>query len=241
MAAGPPRPAAPAPLRLLGAKAVCGGTFRPPRPGFRPGARLRRCPRPAVARGSAGRSPGRSPPGSLAPPVGAGRRPGLRRRPWPPAASLRAPLRLRPARSRGPRPGRSGRPGLAPCVPGGPPCAGCGLPVFPWAVPRCGSPRGCRARPLPSVVPPSVGGLGPLRAPALPPGAYGGAPPRFSGPPAPGVGVGVFRRCGGGHGDHKAVAKVIKSSYDISDSDSQHPVRSLSCGLQRSDSNGPYL
>ena len=68
--------------------------------------------------------------------------------------------------------------------PAGRPPPRCGLPPFPWAVPRCGSPRGRRARPLPSLVPRSVGGLGPLRAPPLPARASCAAPPRFSRPPA---------------------------------------------------------
>lgn len=65
-----------------GQKAVCGGTFRPPRPGFRPGARLRRRPRPASPRGSAGRPPARFP----------ARLPGSAYRGGPPPAAPPPPL-----------------------------------------------------------------------------------------------------------------------------------------------------
>lgn len=66
----------------------------------------------------------------------------------------------------------------------GPPSAACGLPAFPWAVPGGGAPRVGPSRRLPSVVPPSVGGLVGLRAPRLPPGPPAALRAAFFGPPA---------------------------------------------------------
>ena len=177
--------------------------------GFRPSARAslfaRRCLRPAVAPGLR-LPPAASPlrrggprPGLLPRPVGACVGPPLRRRPWPPAASLR--LRLRPpaARCPGPRAGRCGRPWAAAGGPAARPPRRCGLPAFPRAAPGGGSPRCGPVRRLPSLVPRSVGGIGPASASVAPaPGPPAALRAAFSGSPAPGFGGWGFRRCGGG-------------------------------------------
>ena len=196
-AAGPPVPAAPAPLRLLGARRYASGpsapcasasALRPWPPGGGPWRR------PAVAPGlrlppaAAPPRRGGPRPGLLARPIGACRGPPLRRRPRPPSASLRLRLRAPAARCPGPRPGRCGRPCLlrvglrpalrclrAPCVPlggagrWGPP----GRPLPPPALPR-----------------PSVGWRpGRASGSGAPARASGGASPRFFRPSGPGVGV----------------------------------------------------
>lgn len=195
-------PVAPAPLRLLGAKAVC---RRPSAP----------CA-PAAARrpGSAVRCAAASGPPSLR---GFGCR--LRRHrcavavPAPACClGLSAPAAARPsAAAPGPPPPRCG-PCCGPARLGppalarvaavalgccgracGPPSAACGLPAFPGAAPGGGAPRVGPSRRLPSVVPPSVGGLVGLRcarAPGLPPGPPAALRAAFSGPPARAWGLG---------------------------------------------------
>lgn len=190
--AGPPRPAAPAPLRLLGAKSGMRGTFRPLRSGC--------CPRPLPPLRSGA---GLGPPSLRA-------APGARRSGSPPARWLRLSGRAAPA-DRGPPAPRRPR-----CAVGcglrrlGPGSLGCVL-WSPWGCSGPGSVRPCAAaagslRPpprLPAAGAPLPGpGFARLRC-ACPlgsgPGAYSGPLGRFLRPPAPGpVGVGVAplrRRC----------------------------------------------
>ena len=167
-------------------------------------------------------------PGCLAPPIGAGRRPLLRRRPWPPAASLRAPLRLRPARSRGPRPGRSGRPCWLRAA-RWPPSASLRAPAVPLGGPPLRVPPGPPGPP-PALPRPSVGWWpGPALGSAAPrPGLVRGSAALFSAPGPGGIGVWGFRCCGSGRGSHGPVDSEIENSYDIRKSDSPLSARLLS-------------
>lgn len=183
--AGPPGPAAPAPLRLLGAKRYAS---RPSAPGSPSSAR-----RP-VPRCSLGAAAG--------PPALRGFGCRLRRHrcavsvPAPACClGLSAPAAARhSAAASGPRlprcgpgcgPARLGAWALARFLPfalgccvwaSGPPSAACGLRPAPWAAPSSRAPR--RG--------PGSAGLRCAWAPWLPPGASGGPPGRFFRPPGPG-------------------------------------------------------
>ena len=108
------------------------------------------------------------------------------------SAAVPAPHRLRP----GLRPGSgssgslgpTAHPWAAPCGPAARPPRRCGFASGPSAPRRSGSPQDGPARALPSLVPRSVGRLGGLRAPLLPPGAWSGPAGRFFTAPAPGDG-----------------------------------------------------
>ena len=144
-------------------------------PGPLIGAPARARPRSGLRPRFAGRSPRRSPPWLTDSGCRAGPRPPLRRRPRPPAASLRAVLRPGSATGHSPRSLRSPLPAA-----GGPPAR----PPLPAGslcslgrCPAAGPPRGGPVRVLPSLVPRSVGRLAGLRAPGLPPGPPAGLCP----------------------------------------------------------------
>lgn len=94
------------------------------------------------------------------------------------SAAAPAPRRLRAGLRPGSGPagalGPGARPWAAPGGPGGPPSAPLRARLGPSAPRRGGSPQDGPARALPSLVPRSVGRLGGLRAPLLPPGAFRG-------------------------------------------------------------------
>ena len=129
--------------------------------------------------------PGTQAPGSvglgLSPPVPARR-----------SAAVPAPHRLRtglrPGSGSSGSLGPTAHPWAAPCGPAARPPRRCGFASGPSAPRRSGSPQDGPARALPSLVPRSVGRLGGLRAPLLPPGAWSGPAGRFFTAPAPGDG-----------------------------------------------------
>lgn len=129
--------------------------------------------------------PGTQAPGSvglgLSPPVPARR-----------SAAVSAPHRLRtglrPGSGSSGSLGPTAHPWAAPCGPAARPPRRCGFASGPSAPRRSGSPQDGPARALPSLVPRSVGRLGGLRAPLLPPGAWSGPAGRFFTAPAPGDG-----------------------------------------------------
>lgn len=107
------------------------------------------------------------------------------------SAAVPAPHRLRtglrPGSGSSGSLGPTAHPWAAPCGPAARPPRRCGFASGPSAPRRSGSPQDGPARALPSLVPRSVGRLGGLRAPLLPPGAWSGPAGRFLRPPAPGV------------------------------------------------------
>ncbi len=108
------------------------------------------------------------------------------------SAAVPAPHRLRtglrPGSGSSGSLGPTARPWAAPCGPAARPPRRCGFASGPSAPRRSGSPQDGPARALPSLVPRSVGRLGGLRAPLLPPGAWSGPAGRFFTAPAPGDG-----------------------------------------------------
>ena len=189
----PAPPGAAAALRPGSAVRCAAASGPPPPPGSAP---LR------------GRSPARFPARLSRSGCRAGAGPASPGRPLPPAGLAPAPA----AASAGSGPGRPPvslpvalGPLRAPC---GRPVRRCGLLAAPVAAPRRRGPPGRRSRRLPSVVPPSVAGLVALRC-ACPPGLRPGGLwrlRRLVRPRPPGRGFGVFRRCGGGRGNHHAAA-----------------------------------
>ena len=107
------------------------------------------------------------------------------------SAAVPAPHRLRtglrPGSGSSGSLGPTAHPWAAPCGPAARPPRRCGFASGPSAPRRSGSPQDGPARALPSLVPRSVGRLGGLRAPLLPPGAWSGPAGRFFTAPAPGV------------------------------------------------------
>ena len=108
------------------------------------------------------------------------------------SAAVPAPHRLRtglrPGSGSSGSLGPTAHPWAAPCGPAARPPRRCGFASGPSAPRRSGSPQDGPARALPSLVPRSVGRLGGLRAPLLPPGAWSGPAGRFFTAPAPGDG-----------------------------------------------------
>lgn len=108
------------------------------------------------------------------------------------SAAVPAPHRLRtglrPGSGSSGSLGPTAHPWAAPCGPAARPTRHCGFASGPSAPRRSGSPQDGPARVLPSLVPRSVGRLGGLRAPLLPPGAWSGPAGRFFTAPAPGDG-----------------------------------------------------
>lgn len=92
------------------------------------------------------------------------------------SAAVPAPHRLRtglrPGSGSSGSLGPTAHPWAAPCGPAARPPRRCGFASGPSAPRRSGSPQDGPARALPSLVPRSVGRLGGLRAPLLPPGAW---------------------------------------------------------------------
>ena len=130
-----------------------------------------------------------TPPGTQAPgSVGLGLSPPVPARRSAAVSAPRSPrYALRAART-APALGPAARPWAAPGGPAARPTRHCGFASGPSAPRRSGSPQDGPARALPSLVPRSVGRLGGLRAPLLPPGAWSGPAGRFFTAPAPGDG-----------------------------------------------------